>query len=226
MKLLALETATNACSVALWIDGEIRVRHQVAPRQHARLILPMCDELLSEAGLSPAQLDCIAFGRGPGSFTGVRIACASAQGMAFALNLPVVPVSTLEAMAQGVMDEAGAANVLVALDARMGELYFGVFNRDLQGLANPLSAERLIAPEHAVSDLPDGHWHAVGDGWKRVDEDLRAKLILVAIDVDRLPHASHVARLAQAMFSRGEAVSAENALPVYLRDQVAEKRPV
>ena len=224
MKLLALETATDACSAALWIDGEVRTRHRIAPREHARLILPMCDALLSEAGLGPAQLDCIAFGRGPGSFTGVRIACAASQGMAFALDLPVVPVSSLATLAQGAIEEADAQHVLAALDARMGELYFGAYERGLQGLAEPVAAERLTAPTQALSGLADRRWYAAGDGWNRMDESLRSQLSLLAIDAARLPHARHVAVLAQVMFLGGQAVSAEQALPVYLRDEVAEKR--
>src|SRR5688572_20199128 len=125
MKLLALETATDACSAALWIDGAILGRYRLAPREHARLILPMCEELLAEAGIELAQLDGIGVGRGPGSFTGVRIACSAAQGLAYALDIPVSPVSTLAALAQGTMEEWDARCVLSALDARMGEIYFG-----------------------------------------------------------------------------------------------------
>ena len=132
MKLLAFETATEACSVALYLDGEVRERFEVAPRRHAELALPMAQALLDEAGIARAQLDAIAVGRGPGAFTGVRLAIALAQGIALALDRPVVPVSTLAVLAAGAPAD-GPARILAAIDARMGEVYAGAFGR--QGAA-------------------------------------------------------------------------------------------
>ena len=122
MKLLALETATEACSVALWVDGAVIERHALAPRRHAELVLPMVDAVLAEGGISRRALDAIAVGRGPGAFTGVRLAIAVAQGLALALDRPVLPVSTLAALAMAAAQDAGAAPILAAIDARMGEV--------------------------------------------------------------------------------------------------------
>ena len=153
MKLLAFETATEACSVALWIDGCVRERFELAPRRHAELALPWADALLREAGIAKSQLDAIAVGRGPGAFTGVRLAIAIAQGIALALERPVVGVSTLAALAM----QADGDRVLAAIDARMGEVYLGAFERDADGMsaldaaALPHAADvaRLAAPAFA-----------------------------------------------------------------------------
>jgi tRNA threonylcarbamoyladenosine biosynthesis protein TsaB len=223
MKLLAIETATDACSAALWVDGVLTTRHEVAPREHTRLILPMMDGLLADAGLRLADLDALAFGRGPGAFTGVRIAAAVIQGAAFAADLPVVPVSTLAALAQQGID-AGSPRVLAALDARMDEVYWGAFQADAEGLAVPVGAEQVIAPDAVPIPEGDG-WRGVGSGWAAYGDALRARLgnRVTEIDPDVLPAAAEVARLAVRDFAAGLAVPAEQALPVYLRDKVAEK---
>lgn len=224
MKLLAIETATEACSVALWLDGEVVERHLVAPRRHAELVLSEAQELLDEAGLALGRLDGIAFGRGPGSFTGVRIAAAVTQGLALASELPAAPVSTLGALALGAMREAGAARVIAALDARMREVYLCRFERGADGLPATSGEERVLAPECAP--VPHGTgWLGVGHGFDAVDGALRARLgtVLDAVDADRLPRARDVAALGAALLERGEGVPAERALPVYLREKVAEK---
>jgi len=223
MKILAIETATEACSAALWIDGALTSRFEVAPREHTRLILPMMDELLAEAGVGLADLDALAFGRGPGAFTGVRIAAAVIQGAAFGAELPVVPVSTLAALAQQGLD-ADAPRVLAALDARMGEVYWGAFEADAEGLAVAVGAEQVITPE--AVPVPEGQgWRGVGSGWGTYEQILRERLGDRVGDVDpaAYPGAVEVARLAVRDFAAGLAVSAEQALPVYLRDKVAEK---
>ncbi|WP_018231639.1 tRNA (adenosine(37)-N6)-threonylcarbamoyltransferase complex dimerization subunit type 1 TsaB [Thioalkalivibrio thiocyanodenitrificans] len=227
MKLLAIETATDACSAALWLDGTLTRRHEVAPREHTRLILPMMDELLARAGVRLADLDALAFGRGPGAFTGVRIAAAVIQGAAFGANLPVVPVSTLAALAQQGLD-AGASRVLAALDARMGEVYWGAFEADAGGLAVAAGPERVVAPD--AVPVPEGTgWHGAGSGWAAYEDVLRGRLgpCIGSIDPASCPSAAEVARLAVRDFAAGLAVPAEQALPVYLRDKVADKpRPV
>jgi tRNA threonylcarbamoyladenosine biosynthesis protein TsaB len=224
MKLLAIETATEACSAALYLDGEVIERFQLAPREHTALILPMVDELLAEAGLMPAQLDAIAFGCGPGAFTGVRIATGVVQGIAFALDLPVVPVSTLAVLAQGGQREYGWGRVAAAIDARMGEVYWGGFEADDDGIMQ-LVGEELVTPPQEVPLLQGHEWHGIGSGWHSYAVELAQRQGVAMIDAigDYYPHARDVATLAVAAYQRGEAVSAEQALPRYLRDQVAQK---
>jgi tRNA threonylcarbamoyladenosine biosynthesis protein TsaB len=224
MKVLAVETATEGCSAALTVDCAIYSRYEVAPRGHSELILPMCESLLREADIELAQLDAIAFGRGPGSFTGVRIAASVAQGIAFALNLPVVPVSTLAALAQEVMAELYKTKVLVAIDARMNEIYWGYYRRDEQGYARLIGEERLSSPEQVVVPIESG-WYGVGTGWATYGDKLTERIegLLDAYDGELLPKASHIVRLAEKAYGEGAAVPADQAQPVYLRDEVAEK---
>ena len=217
MKLLAFETATEACSVALWLDGELRERFEVAPRRHAELALPWAEALLAEAGLARSQLDAIAVGRGPGAFTGVRLAIALGQGIALALDRPLVPVSTLAALA---CDAAGD-RVLAAIDARMGEVYLGAFAREGDGL-RALQPEGVFAPQGALLPGGDG-WQAVGTGFAAAHEALQTRLHgrLAHVDTLALPHAAAVARLGAIAFARGEGLPTERVEPAYLRDNVA-----
>jgi len=226
MKLLAIETATEACSAALYLDGEVRVRYEVQARNHSKLILPMMDQLLAEAGIKLTALDALAFGRGPGAFTGVRIATGVIQGAAFAADLPVVPVSTLAALAQRHYREQGHTQLLAAFDARMGELYWGGY-RLRDGLVEPVIADQVAKPGAVV--LPAGAgWHGVGTGWGAYGDLLAARLggVLSSVTPDLYYSAHDVALLGVAGFAKGEAVSAAEALPIYLRDQVAAKPKV
>ncbi len=219
MKLLAFDTATGLCTVALSLDGRVLERSEHHSR-HSEHLLPMIDALLAESGLKLSQLDAIAFGRGPGSFTGLRIGAGVAQGLAFAAGLPVVPVSSLAALAQG----ADADRVLAAFDARMQQLYWGVYRRAAHGRVEPLQAETVAHP--AAVSLPDGAgWVGAGSGWDAYAEPLALRL---GSAVERwipvaLPQARHLAVLAAAAFAAGQAVPAEQALPVYVRDDVARK---
>jgi tRNA threonylcarbamoyladenosine biosynthesis protein TsaB len=222
MKLLAFETATEACSVALWIDGEVRERFELAPRRHAELSLPWAEQLLAEAGIAKSQLDAIAVGRGPGAFTGVRLAVALAQGIALALDRPVVPVSTLAVLALQArsLQSPGPARVLAAIDARMGEVYAGSFElRDDDAVA--LSPETVGAPE--ALDLEGAGWLGVGTGFAAAQGAVRDRLgaQLAACDATALPHAADAARLGAVAFARGEAVAPERVEPAYLRNNVA-----
>ncbi len=217
MKLLALETATEACSVAVYVDGDVHARFEVAPRRHAELVLPWADALLADAGISRAQLDAIAVGKGPGAFTGVRLAIAVAQGIALALDRPVVPVSTLAALAM----RAGGERRIAAIDARMGEVYLGLFKHDGDGL-HPLGGEIVVAPGEAP--LPEGDdWCGAGTGFAAAEAALVARLgdRLQAADAAALPHAADLAWLAAQAYARGEAVAAERVEPAYLRNNVA-----
>lgn len=219
MNLLALETATEACSVALWCDGEVRERFEIAPRRHTGLVLPWCDALLAEAGIGKSQIDAIAVGRGPGAFTGVRLAIALAQGLALALDRPVLPVSTLAALA---LQAAGDGPVLAAIDARMGEIYLGAFARDADALVTPLMAEQLCLPTQPVRVEPR-HWCGVGTGFAASGHALPDVLgdCLQSCDASALPHAADIARLALRAWQRGEAIAPECLEPAYLRDKVA-----
>jgi tRNA threonylcarbamoyladenosine biosynthesis protein TsaB len=217
MRLLAFETSTEACSVAVYVDGQVHERFGIAPRRHTELALPWADEVLAEAGVARSQLDAIAVGRGPGAFTGVRLAIAIAQGVALALDRPVLPVSTLAALAM----RAGGERRIAAIDARMGEVYLGAFARDGDGLV-ALSEEGVVKPDMAT--VPDGDdWHGAGTGFAAAEGALQARLQgrLVAVDAQALPHAADVARLAALAFGRGEALAAERVEPAYLRNDVA-----
>jgi tRNA threonylcarbamoyladenosine biosynthesis protein TsaB len=221
MKLLAFDTTTEACSCALYLEGEITVRREIAPRKHAALILPMADELLTEAGLKPTQLEGIAFGRGPGSFTGLRIASGVAQGIAFAADIPVAPISSLATLAQVAYIEYGAENVLAAIDARKSEIYWGRYVIDKKGIMRCDGEEHVCAPQEV--SLPDvGHWYGVGSGWATYAEVLSTQLgeKLEYYQGEKYPQASAMIPLALAAFIEGKIVSAEDALPVYLRNKV------
>ncbi|WP_394540352.1 tRNA (adenosine(37)-N6)-threonylcarbamoyltransferase complex dimerization subunit type 1 TsaB [Lysobacter enzymogenes] len=225
MKLLAFETSTEACSVALWLDGDVRERFELAPRRHAELSLPWAERLLAEAGVKRRELDAVALGRGPGAFTGVRLAIALAQGVALALDVPVVPVSTLAVLAlraQPLAVGAGPQRVLSAIDARMGEIYTAAFELR-EGEAFALDREAVLAPDAA--QLPgDGEgWLGVGTGFAAADGALRQRLgaRFAAIDAGALPHAADLARLAAAAYARGESVAPERIEPAYLRNNVA-----
>lgn len=219
MNLLALETATDCCSVALQVGDEVIEDHRLAPRQHAALILPMIDGLLAQAGIDRRALDAIAFGRGPGAFTGLRIAAGVAQGLALGLDRPVVPVSTLAALAQA----HAADRAMVALDARLGEVYYGYYTRGANDLVTA-DADDALAPPDAIALAPDSGWRGVGlgPGWAAHGAALADRLgqRITQIDPDVQPQAGGLVRLAMAAFRRGEAVPADQALPTYLRDRV------
>jgi tRNA threonylcarbamoyladenosine biosynthesis protein TsaB len=223
VKLLGFETSTDACSAALWVDGEAIEEYRVAPRAHAELILAMADRVLATAGLRVGDLDGVAFGRGPGAFTGVRIAAGVTQGVAFAAGLPVVPVPTLQALAQGVWRERGEEAVLVALDARMGEVYWGVYRLGPARLMEPVVAERICVPERVppVPAVP-ARWLGAGSGWTAYGDQLAAALGdgVAAREPGHYPHARDVVTLAAPRLAAGETVPAEDAVPVYLRDRV------
>jgi tRNA threonylcarbamoyladenosine biosynthesis protein TsaB len=217
MKLLAFETATEACSVALCVDGDIVERFEIAPRRHAELALPWADALLAEAGITRAQLDAIAVGRGPGAFTGVRLAIAIAQGVALGLDRPVIPVSTLAALALPAAQASPGARVLAAIDARMGELYVGTY-RWADGRLVALADETLTTADRIALDGED--WHGAGTGFGAQDGALatRYAAALASVRADALPHAADIARLA---LQAGGGMAAELVEPAYLRDNVA-----
>lgn len=219
MKLLAIDTATEACSAALYIDGNILEKYEVAPRQHAELILPMVDDLLTEADIDLASLDGLTFGRGPGAFTGVRIATGIIQGLAFASDLPVVPVSTLAAMAQGARDRSDT--ILSAIDARMGEIYWALFTVGGDGLVAPRTDEQVCKPETISLEIKT-ECFGVGTAWGSYEEILSKKIgnRLRGFEQHCYPRASNILTLALKEFETKNTVPASKALPIYLRNKV------
>lgn len=218
-KILALDTSGEACSVALLANGSIEQRFQLAPREHTRLILPMVEELLGEAGLALTGLDALAFGRGPGSFTGLRICAGVVQGLAWGADLPVVPVSSLKAMAHGV--EPGR-QVLASFDARMSELYFAHYQCHASG-PELLGEERLIKPEalfESLAMLQLDNCLALGSGWRYLEDSGVDARKFLRVDTNVQPSAAAIAALAEADLHQGRVVSAEQVEPVYLRDEV------
>jgi tRNA threonylcarbamoyladenosine biosynthesis protein TsaB len=223
MKLLALDTATEACSAALWVDGEIDERFEVIGRGHAERILPMADELLTGAGLAVGDLDTIAFGRGPGGFTGLRIAAGVAQGLASGIGRDVVPVSDLAAVALHAARSSGERRVIACMDARMGQVYWAAY--DCGGAApGPVASESLSVPDSV--DPPAGEpWFGAGHGFSaHPGLAIRLGSRLRGVDATVLPHASDIARIAAVEALAGRAAAPARALPVYIRDDVVHRR--
>ena len=227
MKILALDAATEACSVALQIDDQVISRFEICPQQHSQKLLPMVDEVLVEAGLSLTQLDGLAFGQGPGSFTGVRIGVAISQGLAFGADLPLVGISNLAIMAQEAISIHQADKVLSAIDARMNEVYWGLYQNQ-QGLAVLIDNEHVCSPEnitievYSELDTADKLYN-VGTGWQTYESELQAKFPSQKTKV-QLPNAKYMLPLAYQKFTNQQQVSAEQAQPNYVRNEVTWKK--
>lgn len=223
MKILALDTSTEYCSAALWQDGVIVERCEQVGQKHSELLMPMLDALLKEAGITLAQCHGIAFGAGPGSFTGVRIACGVTQGLAFGAGLPVAGLCTLLALAEAQFQISGQRRVIAALDARMGEIYCAVYERGDDGWLT-VCEPCLCKPEAAPRVVGDG-WFGAGSGFAAHGEALQARYAgqLSGVDADAVPQAAAIAVLGAAQLARGLGVEAALALPLYLRDKVALK---
>ena len=223
---LAIDTTTEACSVALSCDGHIQSRYTEEPRKHADLVLPMVDELLAEAGITLNQLNGIAFCQGPGAFTGLRIGAGVVQGLSFSADVPVLGVSTLATMAQRTHREHNASHVYAAIDARMGEIYWGCYRLSkklmlLQGEESVVEPSALIMP--SILNNEDV-WVGCGTGWA-FNEALESAGIRVSNIYDKmLPHAVDALTLATPGLDAGNGVSAEFALPHYVRNNVAKKK--
>ncbi|KAA0873857.1 tRNA (adenosine(37)-N6)-threonylcarbamoyltransferase complex dimerization subunit type 1 TsaB [Nitrincola tapanii] len=223
-RILALDTSTDACSVALWSHGEVIEDFRIEPRRHTHLLLPMVEQLLAQAGVAMRELDAIAFGRGPGSFAGIRIATGAAQGLALALDCPLLPVSTLEAMALDAAQRYPDRVVLTALDARMDEVYWAAY-RVQAGEVLALVPERVAHPGDVSLPETQETWQAVGSGgvyFTQLPETVQARLGVW--DQGIWPRASQMLPLALQALERGQAIAADAAQPVYLRDEVAWKK--
>ncbi|MFQ2093200.1 tRNA (adenosine(37)-N6)-threonylcarbamoyltransferase complex dimerization subunit type 1 TsaB [Aeromonas taiwanensis] len=225
LKILAVDTATEACSAALMVGDKVFSRWEEAPRDHTRKILPMVQAVLEEAGLSLEQLDAIAFGRGPGSFTGVRIGISVAQGLAFGAGVPLIGISTLAAMAQGAHRLDGAERVLAAIDARMDEVYFGHYEQ-VAGQMQLVGEEVVSHPDALVEARGKlaGRVTCVGTGFETYGESLNGLADELVTSQVRFPAAVDMLPLARSAWLAGEAVPVEQATPVYLRDKVTWKK--
>ena len=223
MNILAIETSTEACTVAIRYNNQVLERFEIEPRAHSLLVLPMIDSLLSEAGISKQQLDLIAFGCGPGAFTGVRIAASVTQGIAFAVDIPVVAVSTLLALAQGAYRRFGLRQILPVLDARMDEVYITECTLGADGIMHAGKSEIVVAPQNVV--LPEtGHWLGAGSGWDRYYSVLLAQQhSSVTWEQGCLPRAQDTALIGQSMAEQGKLLTPEQAIPVYIRNKVATR---
>lgn len=222
MKLLALDTATEACSVALLIAGKQFSEFEVCPQQHSQRLLPMIDALLQQHHLRIRDLDYLCFGRGPGSFTGVRIATGMIQGLALGSGVPVVGVSTLAAMAQQAIEQYQVNNIAVAIDARMSEVYFAQFEQ-VDGIAKLIGLERVLGPEEAAQCTFESTDFFAGTGWQAYPE--LAKVASGQAQMPILyPSAASMLALAEAQISQGQACAVEDIQPVYLRDKVTWKK--
>jgi len=219
MRVLALETSTEYCSVALWQDGTLVERCDLAVQKHSELLIAMLDALLKDAGFRIQDMDGIAFGKGPGSFTGVRIACGAAQGLAFGASLPVAGICTLEALAEA----SGKPRVIAALDARMGEIYHAAYEKR-DGAWVAASEPRLCKPEDAPQ-ISGGDWFGAGSGFATHGAALGVRYAgqLQGADGTAVPQAAAIAALGAAQFAQGRGQDAAEALPLYLRDKVALK---
>lgn len=224
-RILALETSGGRCGAALLVGSALREREVVAPRGHAELLLPMVEQLLAEAGLALGDCDAIAFGRGPGSFTGVRIATSVAQGLAYGAALPLVPVSGLAALARGAWRRSGATRVYAALDARMDEVYLAAYELGASGEPCALVEEQLVPPALAPQVQGPG-WAGIGTGFGAHGAALATRLggALAHSEPDAEPSAADIAALGALALARGETVTPRDAAPVYLRDKVAFQR--
>jgi len=229
--VLAIETSTEACSAALLTDDkEIITRFQLAPREHTKLILPMMDEVLQEAGTELEEVDAIAFGRGPGAFTGLRIAAGVAQGVALSIDKPVIAISTLEALAYQTVEATPKINyqgetIIAALDARMNEVYWGVFQFE-NGKLNRVGDEQVSKAQDLLGAISETATLGTGSGWDVYQQDLYSvnpKPENLRILENQLPTAESIAHLAMQNYKQDKVTPVEDGQPVYIRNKVAEK---
>ncbi|WP_448547808.1 tRNA (adenosine(37)-N6)-threonylcarbamoyltransferase complex dimerization subunit type 1 TsaB [Thalassotalea fusca] len=226
MKYLAIDASTEACSVALSVDGHVTHEFEHCPQSHSLVLLPMVDRVLKQAKVSLSELDGIIYGRGPGSFTGVRIGIGVVQGLAFAANLRLVGVSTMQAMAQQAYSEHGQTSVLAAIDARMSEVYTCLFQVDADGVMQPVTQEQVLPPEQVSPTLPEGvsSAYAVGTGFDAYADVLSALKAQSESPQVLYPNAKAMLPCGMALFEQGESLAPEDAQPTYVRDTVSWKK--
>ena len=219
MRIIALETSTEYCSVALWQNGSVMERCEPAGQKHSEILMPMLDDLLKKSGVKLKDCDGIAFGKGPGSFTGVRIACGAAQGLAFGANLPVAGVCTLQALAEA----TGRSRVIAALDARIGEIYLAAYEK--HEATWRAAVEPCLCKPGAPPPVTGKDWFGTGSGFAMHGVALNESYAgqLEGVDGASVPRAAAIAALGAVQFELGRGVDAAEALPLYLRDKVALK---
>lgn len=224
MKILAFDTSTEWCSAALYVDGAVHGQAVLAGQKHSELLLPMVRGVLAEAGLALGQLDALAVGHGPGSFTGLRIACGVAQGLAFGAGLPVIAVVTLEAMAAQALRDTQAVGAVACIDARMSEVYAALYEKTDSGLHEVL-APGLYAPAQAPLPAAGQAYVGCGSGFGAYADILAERYAgtLAAIRADIHPHAEAIARLAVDKWQRGDTLAPAAVEPLYIRNKVALK---
>ncbi|KEY57968.1 tRNA (adenosine(37)-N6)-threonylcarbamoyltransferase complex dimerization subunit type 1 TsaB [Serratia sp. DD3] len=225
-RILAIDTATEACSVAIWDHGETHALFELCAREHTQRILPMVQQLLASCGLTLSQLDALAFGRGPGSFTGVRIGIGIAQGLALGADLPMLGISTLQTLAQGAWRMTGSQRVLAAIDARMGEVYWGAFERQQEGGWLESEGEAVLSPPQALERAQrlQGAWSHAGTGWEAYPDLVAGTLLTLSDGKTLLPQAEDMLPLALMAWQQGLAVPVEQSEPTYLRNEVTWKK--
>ena len=226
---MAIDASTEACSVALTFNNQTISEFELAPQSHSLLLLPMIDRLLTKAGIKLAELDGLIFGQGPGSFTGVRIGVGVAQGLAFAADLEVVGVSTLQLMAQRAYTMHQQVEVIATIDARMSEVYAGYYKLNDQGIMEAVLSDIVLAPAKLVEYLSEHlienqQVYGVGTGWDAYKNELESLKINAGTPEILFPNAEELLEIGQYYFSKGVAVSAESAQPVYVRDTVSWKK--
>lgn len=216
--ILALETATSACSAALWLNGDVELQFEIAPQRHSGIILTMVDTLLEKNGIKLNCIDAIAFGSGPGSFMGVRIAAAVAQGLAFGIDRPVIPVSTLQTLAQAAYQKKKSQYVLAGWDARMNSVYWGGYQVDARNIMQPIIPDQVSDP--ANINWPDKNWFAVGNAWM-IYRSAFKKAVSQA-DIVIYPDAASLTVIANQKYLEGDVLPPEKSESTYIRDQVTQ----
>lgn len=226
MRILAIDTATEACSVALWDNGSVHAHFELCPREHTQRILPLVRDILNQQNVLLSEVNALAFGRGPGSFTGVRIGIGIAQGLALGADLPMIGISTLATMAEGAWRRTGATRVLAAIDARMGEVYWAEYLRDEKGNWHGEDTEAVLKPEAVTARLKqlDGEWAIVGTGWQAWPDMASGSMVKLRDGDILLPHAEDMLPLACHRLATGQTTVVEQSEPVYLRNEVAWKK--
>lgn len=229
MKILAIETSTEACSVALLDKDKCNEFHEIVPQKHTERLLPMLDELLTECKTDISEINYIAFGCGPGAFTGIRIACSAAQAISFSQDIPIIPISTLAGLAHGAAKKYNSSKIIACIDARMQEVYWANYSFEANsGKVTLAGEEQVISPEATNISFNKGNNEiiAIGSGWltyKELLTERHSKYKIIQSEIE-YPHAKDIAEIAKIKIADGNVKQAEDALPTYLRNKVTHQK--